>query len=98
MDTRPVFEIQKKGVLLHRLVYILFLLQRVLLQMLQREVSLVNTTIVIAIIIVFMTVEEVLYSKNYFDNVRCIQVFRYVQCLLSSILIGFIQMREFHNS
>ncbi|MBQ4058934.1 MAG: sensor domain-containing diguanylate cyclase [Lachnospiraceae bacterium] len=94
MDTRPVFEIQKKGVLLHRLVYILFLLQRVLLQMLQREVSLVNTTIVIAIIIVFMTVEEVLYSKNYFDNVRCIQVFRYVQCLLSSILIGFIQIQD----
>lgn len=94
MDTKSVFEIQKKGILLHRLVYILFLLQRVLLQVLQRDVSLIDTIIVVVLIAIFVAVEEFSYFKDYFNSVRYVQVMRYVQCLLSSILIGFLQMQD----
>lgn len=94
MDTQAVFEIQKKGIFLHRLVYVLFLLQRLLLQVMQHDVSLKNTMVVVTVIVVFFIVEEISYVKNYFNKVLYVQAMRYVQCLISSVLIGFLQMQD----
>lgn len=93
MDTQSVFEIQKKGIFLHRLVYILFLLQRVLLQILRHDVSLVDTMIVVILIAVYAGAEEISRRKNYFDSIRYIRIMRYTQYITSAILIGFLQIQ-----
>ena len=68
MYTHSVIEIQKKGILLHRLVYVILLLQRLLLQVLQKDVTVYNTTMVVVFVGTFFAVEEVSNFKNYFNR------------------------------
>lgn len=94
MDTESVFSIQKKGIFLHRIVYTIFLLQRLLLQVLQKEVSMRNTVLVLAMISVFFLVEEIANSKNYFESITFLRVMRYTQCFVSTAMICFQQIQE----
>ncbi len=94
MDSEVVFSIQKKGIYLHRTVYVIFLLQRWLLQILQKEVSLRNTILVTVVIGVFFLVEEVSYHKNYFNRILFIRTFRYLQCLIASMMIAGQQLLD----
>ncbi|MBE5941311.1 MAG: GGDEF domain-containing protein [Lachnospiraceae bacterium] len=94
MNTHSVVELQKKGILLHRLVYVLLLLQRLLLQVLQKDVTISNTTMVVIVVGTFFVVEEVSSFKNYFDSVRYVRILRYVECLLSAVMMGFLQLDE----
>lgn len=43
MDTKSVIEVQKNGIFMHRLIYVIFFLQRVLLQLEIKDVLLKNT-------------------------------------------------------
>ena len=94
MYTHSVIEIQKKGILLHRLVYVILLLQRLLLQVLQKDVTVYNTTMVVVFVGTFFAVEEVSNFKNYFNSVRYIRALRYAECLLAAIMMGFLQLDE----
>ncbi len=94
MYTHSVIEIQKKGILLHRLVYVILLLQRLLLQVLQKDVTVYNTTMVVVFVGTFFAVEEVSNFKNYFNSVRYIRALRYTECLLAAIMMGFLQLDE----
>lgn len=92
MDTHSVFIIQKKGIFLHRLVYIIFLLQRLLLQVLKKDVSMNGTIIIVGLIIVCFILEEVSCRKDYFNSLIYLRVMRYVQCLMSTVMMGFLQI------
>ncbi len=94
MFTHSVVELQKKGILLHRLVFIMLLLQRLLLQVLQKDVTVWNTTMVVVCVGTFFVVEEISAFKNYFNSVRYVRVLRYAECLLSAIMMGFLQLDE----
>ncbi len=94
MEKETVFSIQNKGIFLHRLVYIIFLLQRLLLQVLQRDVSTRNTVLVVVFVVLCFILEEVSRYKNYFNSVMYLKVFRYTQCLLSAIMIGFMKTQD----
>lgn len=94
MNTQSVFTIQKKGIFLHRLVYIIFLLQRLLLQVLQKDVSVQTTVLVSVLIGILFVLEEVSYFKNYFNNIKYIRALRYGECLISALMMSFLQMNE----
>lgn len=94
METQITLERQQKGIFLHRLVYTLFLLQRVLLQLLQTDVSVQNTVLIVILIAVFFLLEEISSFNNYFNSVLFVQIMRYTQCVLSSLLVLFLQIQE----
>jgi len=94
MDTQSVVLIQKKGIFLHRLVYIIFLLQRLLLQVLHKDVSVQGTILISVTIGIFFVVEEISNWKDFFNSIQYVKALRYVQCLISAILIGFLQLNE----
>ncbi len=94
MNTESIFSIQKKGIFLHRLVYIIFLLQRLLLQVLQKDVSVYTTIIVCVLVGVFFVLEEISNIKNYFNSIRYIRVLRYAECVISALIMAFLQLHE----
>ncbi len=94
MNTQSVFTIQKKGIFLHRLVYIIFLLERLLLQVLQKDVSKQTTIFVSVLVAIFFVLEEFSNIKDYFNNIKYIRALRYAECLLSSLMFGFLQLNE----
>lgn len=94
MSAQSVFTIQKKGIFLHRLVYVLFLLQRLLLQVLQKDISVKTTIFFLVLVMIFFVFEEVSCAKNYFDNIKYLRGLRYIECLMSAFMMGMLQLSE----
>ncbi|MDE6760540.1 MAG: GGDEF domain-containing protein [Lachnospiraceae bacterium] len=94
MDTKSVIEIQKKGIFMHRLVYVIFILQRLLLQFEMKDVSVRNTIYILSFIVLCEAVEEIFFYANYFNNLMVIRVVRYVQCLLATMVLVFLQISD----
>ena len=94
MNTQSVFTIQKKGIFLHRLVYIIFLLQRLLRQVLQKDVSEQTTVLVSVLVVIFFLLEEFSNIRDYFNNIKYVRALRYAECLISSLMFGMLQLNE----
>ncbi len=91
MDTKSLIELQKKGILMHRLVYIIFFLSRVLLQILDKSIQSENTIYILVFLVLCAVLEEVFYHFNYFDKIVISRCTRYMQCVLASGMLCFIQ-------
>lgn len=94
MSTQSIFTIQKKGIFLHRLVYVLFLLQRLLLQVLEKDISVKTTVFILVFVSIFFVLEEISCIKNYFDNIKYLRSLRYIECLMSAFMMGMLQLSE----
>ncbi len=94
MDTKSVIEIQKKGIFMHRLVYVIFILQRLLLQFEMKDVSVRNTVCILSFIVLCEAVEEIFFYANYFNNIMVIRAVRYGQCLLATMVLVFLQISD----
>lgn len=94
MDTKSVIEIQKKGIFMHRLIYVIFILQRLLLQFEMKEVSVRNTVCILSLILLCEAVEEIFFYTNYFNSLMVIRVVRYIQCLLATLVLVFLQISD----
>lgn len=91
MDTKSLIELQKKGILMHRLVYIIFFLSRVLMQILDKSIQSENTIFILVFLVLCAVLEEVFYHFSYFDRIFILRCTRYIQCVLASGMLCFIQ-------
>lgn len=91
MDTKSLIELQKKGILMHRLVYIIFFLSRVLMQILDKSIQSENTIFILVFLVLCAVLEEVFYHFGYFDRIFILRCTRYIQCVLASGMLCFIQ-------
>lgn len=91
MDTKSLIELQKKGILLHRLVYIIFFLSRVLMQILDKSIQSENTIFILVFLVLCAVLEEVFYHFSYFDRIFILRCTRYIQCVLAFGMLCFIQ-------
>lgn len=85
METKEVFELQKKQMMLHRVMYAAFLLLRILFQFENDEIVLENNAIIIGFVLVSILGEELLSYKDYFNSVWLLRMVRYIQCMF----VGF---------
>lgn len=97
MDTKSLIELQKKGILMHRLVYIIFFLSRVLLQILDKSIQVENTTYILVFLVLCAVLEEVFYHFSYFKRIFILRFIRYIQCVLASGMLCFIQGNEYSD-
>lgn len=97
MDTKSLIELQKKGILMHRLVYIVFFLSRLLLQILDRSVQRENTMYILGFLVLCAVLEEVFYHFSYFKRIFILRYIRYIQCVLAIIMLCFIQGNDFSD-
>ena len=51
-----------------------------------------GTIIIVGLIIVCFILEEVSCRKDYFNSLIYLRVMRYVQCLMSTVMMGFLQI------
>lgn len=91
MDTKSLIELQKKGILMHRLVYIIFFLPRVLMQILDKSIQSENTIFTLVFLVLCAVLEEVFYHFSYFDRIFILRCTRYIQCVLAFGMLCFIQ-------
>ena len=91
MDTKSLIELQKKGILMHRLVYIIFFLSRVLMQILDKSIQSENTIFTLVFLVLCAVLEEVFYHFSYFDRIFILRCTRYIQCVLAFGMLCFIQ-------
>lgn len=97
MDTKSLIELQKKGILLHRLVYIIFFLSRVLMQILDKSIQSENTIFILVFLVLCAVLEEVFYHFGYFDRIFILRCTRYIQCVLASGMLCFIQGNGYYG-
>lgn len=91
MDTKSVIEVQKNGIFMHRMIYVIFFLQRVLLQFEIKDVLLKNTICILVFLVLCEVLEEIFYCKDYFNRLTVLRVVRYVQCLFATIMFVFLE-------
>lgn len=84
-------KLQKKGLMLHRLIYVIFVLQRVAVQMVYKSLPWKNTILMIIFIVLCAAMEEVLALFSSFNNLYALRIIRFVQCAFSSIMIIFTE-------
>ena len=91
MNTEPAFELQKNGMAMHRVIYIVFFLQRLLLQFESKEVMLSKTICILVFLVLCEVIEEILYHTECMGSLVFLRVARYTQCLLSTVMLAFFQ-------
>lgn len=91
MDVKSLIELQKKGILMHRLVYVILFFYRILLQVLNKETVWRNTIWILGFLALCGIIEEIFYYNDYFKKILVLRIARYMQCLLSMIMLCFIE-------
>lgn len=94
MGDRSIIEVQKSKIMMHRFLYVVFFLQRILLQFASDDIILSNTIVILSFIAGCELIEEVFKALNYFNKVRVLRIVRFVQCLLTSLMLLFLQGSE----
>lgn len=90
METKTLIELQKKGILIHRLVYAIFFVFRIILQFMDKSIQLQNTIWILGFLAFCWILEEICSYNHYFDKLFVLQALRYIQCVSSIIMICFI--------
>lgn len=97
MDTKSLIELQKKGILMHRLIYVVFFCLRLLLQFLDKNIQPKNTIFIFGFLVLCAVLEEVFYHYSYFKRIFILRLTRYVQCVLAAAMLCFIQNNDFSD-
>lgn len=97
MDTKSLIELQKKQIGMHRAVYLLFCFIRIALHFLDREILIKNTVFIIGFVLVCALIEEFFYHYDYMKRLSVLQVTRYIQCILSALMLCFVQNNDPSN-
>lgn len=94
MDTTSIIEMQKNGIIMHRIIYVIFFMQRVLLQSMSDMVELKDTVTILAFIFLCEMIEEILYYSKLSAKIKIMRVVRYIQCVLATVMLLFLQGTE----
>lgn len=90
MDIELAIKLQKKLIMMHRFVYVIFMLQRVALQITYSDIPTPNTIIMLSFIGICFIIEELLAKFKCFNSVKALRICRLIQCLLSAGMVVFI--------
>lgn len=91
---QTIIDIQKKGILLHRMIYVIFALQRIVVQLAFKEIVFSNTIIILALFATCVLAEEICYNKNFFGKAVVARGLRYGQCLVTVVMFIFLHDTE----
>ncbi|MCM1157626.1 MAG: GGDEF domain-containing protein [Bacteroidales bacterium] len=91
MDVKSVIRVQKKGIVMHRLVYLVFFLQRLLLYFESGNILFRNLIAVLVFLGFCEILEEICFSRNYFDSIAVVRIVRYIQCMCATIMFIFME-------
>lgn len=97
MNVKAMIEQQKKSIMLHRIVYIIFFLLRMYLQYTSRDISMKNTVCILSFLTICAFCDELFYHTNYFNQLFVLRVSRYTECLLSTAMLCFVQEADLTN-
>ena len=91
MNVEMAAKLQKRGIILHRIIFLVFLLQRITLQLVYRDLPKNNTIALLLFVCVCAVLEELMLKFQCFNNIWAIRVIRFVQCSMCSIMIVFTE-------
>ena len=94
MKTTSVIEIQKKAIIMHRIIYVLFFLHRLILKLMSDTVEVKNTVVILSILVLCEVVEEIFYHNNFLNKINVLRVVRYIQCVLATMMMIFLKNSE----
>lgn len=94
MNIELAVELQKKGIMLHRLIFIIFVMQRLALQIVYKDMPLKNTIFMLAFVIVCAILEELLLRHGCFGHLYPLRGIRLAQCLISAGMVIFINSAD----
>ena len=89
MDSDSLFDLQKSGMAMHRVIYIVFFLQRLLLQFESKEIQISTTVCILVFLMLCEIIEEILYHTDCMKSLTVLRVARYIQCLFATIMLAF---------
>lgn len=90
MNTKEIIEIQKKQLMIHRIVYAVFIISRLIFQLENSEIVLRSNKLIVGFILVTGIFEELLAFKDYFNNLILIRALRYIQCVFMGMMFVFL--------
>lgn len=94
METTSVIEIQKNGIVMHRIIYVLFFMERVLVHFISDTIEVKNTVALLSIVFLCEIIEEIFYYNNFFQRINILRLVRYIQCVLTTVMFIFLQISE----
>lgn len=94
MERNAIIQHQKNSIILHRIVYIMFALIRFFVILENENINAKSAIYSFVFIIVCIILEEVFYHTNYFDSVRVVKVYRYLQCVSAFGMLCFCKMKS----
>ncbi|MCR5702052.1 MAG: diguanylate cyclase [Lachnospiraceae bacterium] len=98
MDIKMAAKLQEKNILLHRLVFLTFVMQRIALQLIYKNTNIKNTIIMVAFALVCVVIEEVLRAFRCFGSLIALRVLRFVQCTLVFVMLIFTETSNDSNT
>ena len=72
MDKQSFIEVQKNGIMMHRLIYVIFFLQRLLLHFQSDTILLRNTIVIISFIVKMLFSFQHLYTIIHAEKIQII--------------------------
>lgn len=94
MDTKSVINLQKKGIVMHRVIYIAFIVLRFLLQIMSKELLWKNTICVISFVVICWVFEEGFLRVDFLKSILVLRIVRYVQFVSGAAMLCFMQNHD----
>ncbi len=91
MNIELALKLQKKGIMMHRIVLVVFLLQRLTLHLVYRELHWKNSLLMLIFIVLCAVLEETLSFSSAFKNIWVLRAVRMIQCTCCAIMIVFTE-------
>lgn len=91
MDIESIIKVQRRQIIIHRLIYGVFFLQRILLHLVSKDVSVKNTVFILALLVLSEIVDEICYKMEYFRRPNLLKATRYIQCLCATAMVAFLE-------
>lgn len=91
MDIKLASKLQQKVIMTHRLVFILFVLQRITIQVVYRNLPTKNTIRLCAFVAVCAVLEELLLRFSCFGNLYVLRAIRFIQCAITTVMLIFTE-------
>lgn len=94
MDSKDLQKQLKNGIVIHRLVYVVFICLRMFLQVQKKDMMMRNTAYILAFVVSCVIIEEVIYCLDFSKRIRLVRFLRYMQCLISTLMLCFLQNND----
>lgn len=85
MENQEIFILQKRQLMIHRIVYLVFLFSRLLFEIENDGAIIKSNVVIVGFIIGSEILEEFLTHKDYFNKIELLRALRYLQCMF----VGF---------